>query len=175
MQLDLKQIRQPDTSFDQTYPPESFPAEDDFRVIAPVHLVMTIHKDDAKVRLEGTVTTRLELTCSRCAEPYALPLDSRFDLRYLPQALAGDRDEDPDKDPTITFYAEDQIDLGQLVLEQCYLVLPMKPLCMPDCQGLCAICGTNLNTERCTCTPQWLDPRLAALQALVSPRTNDDA
>ena len=51
----------------------------------------------------------------------------------------------------------------------------MKPLCRPDCQGLCAMCGTNLNVERCSCEPRWVDPRLAVLQALVSPRTNDDA
>ncbi len=37
------------------------------------------------------------------------------------------------------------------------------------------MCGTNLNVERCNCEPRWVDPRLAKLQALVSPRTNDDA
>ncbi len=62
-----------------------------------------------------------------------------------------------------------------MVQEQCYLTLPMKPLCRTDCQGLCSMCGTNLNAERCSCEPRWVDPRLAALQALVSPRTNDDA
>ncbi len=175
MQLDLKPIRQPETSFDQTYPAESFAPEDDYRVIEPVHLVMTIHKDDAVVRLVGTLTTRLGLTCSRCLEPIEAPVQATFDLRYLPQALAGNREEDPDDDPSTTFYSDDQIDLGQMVREQCYLAIPMKPLCRPDCQGLCSTCGTNLNTERCQCNPQWLDPRLAALQALVSPRTNDDA
>jgi uncharacterized protein len=61
-----------------------------------------------------------------------------------------------------------------MVREQCYLAIPMKPLCRPDCQGLCPVCGTNLNIERCQCNPQWQDPRLAVLQTLV-PRTNDDA
>ncbi|HUU32925.1 MAG TPA: DUF177 domain-containing protein [Vicinamibacterales bacterium] len=175
MQLDLKSIRQPETSFDQTYPPESFPPEDDYRVVEPVHLAMVIHKDDARVRLVGTVSTRLELSCSRCLEPIQVPVQAPFGLRYLPQALAGIREEDPDDDPATTFYSDDQLDLGQMVREQCYLAIPMKPLCRPDCQGLCSTCGTNLNTERCQCNPQWLDPRLAALQALITPRTNDDA
>ncbi len=104
-----------------------------------------------------------------------MPVDAPLDLRYLPQAFAGSKDEDPDDDPTTTFYSDDQIDLGQMVREQCYLAIPMKPLCRADCQGLCAICGTNLNLERCSCEPRWVDPRLAALQTLVSPRTNDDA
>jgi uncharacterized protein len=175
MLLDLKTIRQPDTPFDRAYAAETFSPEDDYVVSEPVRLVMTIHKDDAKVRLEGTVTTHLELTCSRCAEPFRVPVDAAFALRYLPQALAGDRDEDPTDDPSTAFYTDDQIDLGQIVREQCYLAIPMKPLCRPDCQGLCATCGTNLNAVRCQCNPQWLDPRLAPLQALLNSRTNDDA
>ena len=42
----------------------------------------------------------------------------------------------------------------------------MKPLCKDDCKGLCANCGTNLNKATCDCSPQWEDPRLAALKAL---------
>jgi len=175
MQLDLKPIRQPETPFDRVYPPESFSPEDDYRVIAPVRLVFTIHKDEARFRLVGTIASRLGLTCSRCLEAYEVPVAAAFDLRYLPQELVGNREEDPTDDPSTTFYSDDQIDLGQMVREQCYLAIPMKPLCRPDCQGLCSTCGTNLNTERCHCNPQWVDPRLAVLQALVSPRTNDDA
>ena len=50
--------------------------------------------------------------------------------------------------------------------EQFYLALPMKPLCREDCKGLCAQCGTNLNTGTCDCAPVWEDPRLAALKAI---------
>ena len=41
------------------------------------------------------------------------------------------------------------IDLGQLMQEQFYLAVPMKPLCREDCRGLCPVCGTNLNTGSC--------------------------
>jgi uncharacterized protein len=46
---------------------------------------------------------------------------------------------------TTAFYENDVIDLGQLMREQFYLSLPMKPLCRDDCRGLCAVCGENLN------------------------------
>jgi uncharacterized protein len=42
----------------------------------------------------------------------------------------------------------------------------MKPLCREDCQGLCPVCGTNLNNGTCTCKREWEDPRLAALKKL---------
>ena len=108
-------------------------------------LAAVLHKDDDRFRLVGRLSTRLELACSRCLEPFEVPVDAAIDLRYLPQALAGNRDEDPDHDPSTTFYSDDRIDLGQMVREQCYLALPMKPLCRADCQGLCPMCGTNLN------------------------------
>lgn len=175
MFLDLTPIRQPETPLSRTFAPDAFPSSEDFRVIAPVQLTGTIHKDEDEYRLVGRLTTRLEVPCSRCLEPFEVPVDAAIDLRYLPQALAGDREEDPDDDPTTAFYADDRIDLGQLVREQCYLTLPMKPLCREDCRGLCAVCGTNLNSETCSCSPRWVDPRLAGLQALVSSRTDDDA
>jgi uncharacterized protein len=56
--------------------------------------------------------------------------------------------------------------LNELLREQFYLALPMKPLCRDACAGLCSQCGTNLNTGTCQCTPQWEDPRLAPLKGL---------
>ena len=46
-----------------------------------------------------------------------------------------------DEDLGVSFYKDDAIDLGEVMREQFYLALPMKPLCRPDCQGLCPICG----------------------------------
>jgi len=175
MTLDLTTVRTPETPLDREFGPEAFAAEDGFRLIAPARLTAVLHKDDDRYRLVGRLATRMELRCSRCLEPFAVPVDAPLELRYLPQALAGSKDDDPDDDPTTTFYSDDQIDLDQIVREQCYLAIPMKPLCRADCQGLCAMCGTNLNLERCSCEPRWVDPRLAVLQTLVSPRTDDDA
>ena len=75
-----------------------------------------------------------------------------------------------DDDLSTAFYEHDTIDLGQLMSEQFYLALPMKPLCKDACRGLCAQCGTNLNRETCGCSPAWDDPRFAALKALDPSR-----
>lgn len=60
-------------------------------------------------------------------------------------------------------YRDEKIDLGEVVREQLYLALPMKPLCQEDCKGLCPVCGVNRNRETCTCQQEWVDPRMAAL------------
>ena len=170
MILDLSHIRQPETEVSRRYEPPAFAARtSQFQVVAPVKLDMRVQKDRDRFRLVGTVSTVLELACSRCLEPFRLPVDSAFDVRYLPQSEnAGDEREIEDDDLTDAFYRDESIDLGQLMDEQFYLALPMKPLCRAACKGLCPSCGTNLNDATCECQVRWEDPRLAALKALMN-------
>jgi uncharacterized protein len=168
LSLNLTRIRTQQERFEQVYRPDQLPADDSFRVVAPVELVCDIFKDKDQFRLVGTVKTTLELACGRCLEPFTLPVDASFDLRYLPHAAnAGEGEREVEEDDlTTAFYENDEIDLGQLMREQFYLALPMKPLCRDDCKGLCPVCGTNLNRETCTCDRAWDDPRLAPLKEL---------
>jgi len=171
--LNLNKIRTAHERFEQVYQPEAVGAETDvYRIAEPVHLAFDIYKDKDQFRLAGSVRTRLELPCSRCLEPFGWPVDAQFDLRYQPHSQnsgEGEREVEED-DLTTAFYANDEIDLGQLMQEQLYLSLPMKPLCSEDCKGLCPTCGTNLNRDTCDCTNEWEDPRLAALRSLQPER-----
>ena len=117
---------------------------------------------------------RLRLECGRCLEAFEIPVDSPFELRYVPEPAAADEGEREvvEDDLTTAFYREDSIDLGELMHEQFVLALPMKPLCSEACKGLCPQCGTNLNKETCDCKPAWTDPRLAALKGILSDSDN---
>src|SRR3954468_20842514 len=168
LSLDLNKIRTAEERFERVYQPEQLPREQDFTLVAPVSLAFDIFKDKAQFRLVGRVQTVLELPCSRCLEPFTLPVDQTFDLRYQPHAEntgEGEREIEED-DLTTAFYENDEIDLGQLMREQFYLALPMKPLCRDECKGLCPVCGINRNRDECACASGWEDPRLAALRAL---------
>jgi len=169
MRLDLGKIRTPHERFEQVYPPEAFAGDpESFRVVAPVSLAFDIFKDNSQFRLAGRVQTTLELPCSRCLEPLTTPVDLPFDLRYQPHSTnAGEGEREIEEDDLSTaFYENDEIDLEQLMREQFYLALPMKPLCSDACRGLCPACGTNLNRGACDCKRSWDDPRLAALKNL---------
>lgn len=171
LSLSLARIRTAHERFEQVYEPDALPAwGDSFRVVAPVSLAFDIYKDKDQFRLVGRVQTTLELMCSRCLESFTWPIDSSWDLRYQPHAAntgEGEREVEED-DLTTAFYENETIDLGQLMAEQFYLALPMKPLCEERCKGLCPSCGTNLNRAPCDCRPGWEDPRLAALKKLKS-------
>jgi uncharacterized protein len=169
MKLVLGNIRQAHTRYDRTFAPSEVEmADDEYRVVALVALGFDVYKDKEAFRLVGTVRTELELPCSRCLEPFRFPVDGEFDLRYLPQPEASPDEEREvaEEDLETSFYRNEEIDLNELLREQFYLALPMKPLCRDECKGLCPQCGTNLNAGTCDCGPAWEDPRLAALKQL---------
>ena len=168
MLLDVSKIRTAHERYEKTYAPDAFTGSDQYRIVEPVALAFDIHKDKDQFHLVGDVRTTLELPCSRCLEPFQSPVDSHFDLRYQPKTEntgEGEREIEED-DLTTAFYADEEIDLGQLMQEQFYLSLPMKPLCGDDCKGLCPQCGRNLNRDTCDCKRDWEDPRFAALREL---------
>ncbi len=168
--LDLTQVRGQRNHVDRRFSPSAFePGHDEFSVVSDVSLSFDIEKDGARYRLTGSLQAVLELPCSRCLEPMAWPVDTAFDVRYVPAllAVAGAESELADEDLGTAFYEGGALDLGQLVREQFYLALPMKPLCRVDCLGLCADCGVNRNIAQCQCAPRWVDPRLAVLKSVV--------
>lgn len=155
-------------------PAEDFVVADGLRVAGTVERV-----DDTTYRLAGQVTGTVSLSCARCTEPFEFAVDAPFDLRYVPAApdstvagRAGATDDDEDgveigEDDSVVSYTEPVIDLVQVAREQTYLALPMKPLCQPDCKGLCPQCGTNWNVATCNCENRWEDPRFAGLKSLL--------
>jgi uncharacterized protein len=169
MQLDLTRFRQPLGHFARTFTPEEVAQEGDaYRIVAPVTLEFEVHKDKERFRLVGSAGTELELGCSRCLESFRLPVNASFDLRYHPASEMTQEEEREveEEDLETSYYRDDQIDLNELLREQFYLALPMKPLCGEDCKGLCPQCGTNRNTGACACDTGWEDPRLAPLKQL---------
>ena len=167
MLLDLNKIRSAHVAIDEVYTPERFRrGDDEYQIAEPIGLHLDIAKTGERFRLTGRVQTVLELPCSRCLDPFLWPIDASFDLVYHPQSVnAGEGElEVEEEDLSSAFYEDDQIDLGQLMREQFYLALPMKPLCGEECRGLCPMCGTNLNRGSCECNRDWADPRLAVLK-----------
>lgn len=177
MEIDLGRVTGDRVPLDRVYPARVFPeAGEEYRVIGDTVLAAVLRREPPRWGVAGRVTSTLELTCSRCLEPLSWPVDASFDLLYLPQREntgAGEVEVDEDG-LRVAYYREGVLDLGQLLREQFYLALPMKPLCSPDCRGLCPECGANLNDAPCECRPVWVDPRLAPLAGWRSDRKDQD-
>ena len=180
MRLDLTRFRQPLSHVSRRFTPAEVDPEggESYRVVAPVELDFDLHKDKTRFRVVGRARAELELQCSRCLEPYRLRVDAPLDLRYVP---VSDAEEETSEDRDISaneadtsYYHDDMLDLNELLREQFYLALPMKPLCREGCLGLCPQCGADRNTTSCACQPSWQDPRFAALKRLVDHPPHDN-
>ncbi|MBA3637796.1 MAG: DUF177 domain-containing protein [Acidobacteriota bacterium] len=173
MFLDLSQLHGAAKHYERRFEPSAFdPPDEDYRVAGPVGLVVDVEKAGGNAfRVTGHVTTKLMLECGRCLEEFELPIDSRFELRYVPAVDAATEPEREiaEDDLATAFYREGTLDVIEMLREQFQLALPMKPLHDESCRGLCPICGANLNRTECGCTPKWEDPRLAPLKGLLSP------
>lgn len=168
--LDISRMQEARDHIERSWDGDALPADAAVcRIRGPVALAFDVHRDRRQFRLMGRVAGTLGLTCCRCLEEYAKRVDEEFDVLCLPfseNAGEGEREVEED-DLTTSYYRDQVIDLGQLMLEQFYLAVPMKPLCQEDCRGLCVECGTNLNTGSCSCVHRWKDSRLDGLRDVL--------
>ena len=80
--------------------------------------------------ISAEVEYRLELTCARCLAPVAADASRSLLLHFdTTQQLV--------------------VDITQDVRQEVMLDYPMTALCRPECRGLCAVCGANLNDGPC--------------------------
>ena len=122
-----------------------------------------------EVSLSGTVDARLGLRCVRCLEPFEHSMSSAFELILVADEPADEADEEQavdDREALLFVAAEGRVELRDVVREQLYLNLPQKPLCRPDCRGLCPTCGADRNRLECGCRSEEVDDRLAPLLEL---------
>lgn len=131
-------------------------------------LSLHIERDGDVVLARGTLTARLPLACGRCLEPFRMTVEPAVDARLVPApAGRGEERELGSDDLETDVYMKDTLDIGALVETETALCLPMKPLCLPDCRGLCPVCGGNRNLTACDCEARSVDPRWAPLRTLA--------
>lgn len=128
---------------------------------------LAIRREGGEVAVVGRFRAVAPLTCSRCLESIVSTVEPQVDLVLQPCPTARREEVELGRDDLeVDFYRADTLDVAGLLRSETHLALPMKPLCRPDCRGLCPLCGVNRNVSACTCEGRPLDARLAPLEAL---------
>jgi uncharacterized protein len=98
--------------------------------------------------LEGDASASVQQLCSRCLRPIETPVQTHFAEQYYAtiDVISGDPKEAAPRDAK-TIGSDFRIDLTPLLREEVILATPLAPLCRPDCQGLCEVCGRDLNVD----------------------------
>ncbi|MFQ5721347.1 MAG: DUF177 domain-containing protein [Candidatus Aminicenantales bacterium] len=135
--------------------------------LEPTHAELVVKKKGEEIFIKGRVKTCLSIICSRCLAPFDFAVDSTFDLVYFPEELDVVKEQLDNEDINRLFYYSRQLNLREVVLEQLNLTFPLKPLCSPDCQGICPICGQIIKEGECSCVRDKSDPRLEKLKIFL--------
>ena len=144
---------------------------DDAREITlarPVIVDLELVPEAEHIKLSGHLQATVRVGCSRCLQDFVLELDETIPLTFL-QALAADTAEEIDlrpQDLNTAFFDGETIEVDLIVSEQIFLALPQRPVCQPDCQGLCSECGADLNRESCGCEKEKIGSAFDALRAV---------
>jgi uncharacterized protein len=118
----------------------------------------------ATARLRGEQPER----CSRCLRAVAVPMQLEVEEEFFAtvDVRTGAKLAKPGEPEAFLISSQQQLDLEEAVRQAWTLAMPMQPLCRPDCNGLCARCGKDLNEGACSCS-QEEDDRWSPLRKLL--------
>ena len=120
-----------------------------FRLDGGISYMIELSNTGGGVLLRGLARGSGMAECARCLEEAAFDVEGGvegyFILNPSEQELEFSDDEFNAMPP------DGVIDLDAPIIAAIIYELPQVLLCKPDCAGLCANCGANLNMESCDC------------------------
>ncbi len=114
------------------------------------------------------------LTCGRCLVKYHFELTLKIEEEFFPtvEISTGRRLAGPSGSGEPSIDATHTLELTDVLRQHVITNSPMKPLCQPDCVGLCQQCGANLNHQKCVCSNANVDPRWESSTGLLPQQQN---
>ena len=111
-------------------------------------------------------------SCCRCLRPFQQELDSDINELFTVSPLP-DKKSSPEELAVETAnrltVSGDYLYLDEYIRQLFILSQVYNPLCKPDCRGLCAGCGADLNEAACSCEDEArIDLRLLKLKEFHS-------
>ena len=107
-----------------------------------------------------SIKTVYSTECARCLKPLDIPLEAEADM-----ILSDDPEAEEEDD--LFVLTGDSVDPADVLVPALILQVQMTYLCKEDCKGLCPHCGADRNVTECDCESRQIDPRFAALRALL--------
>jgi uncharacterized protein len=170
MRIELGRLQETGDQFAHRYEPEELALDEEHaRLTEPPEVKGRVSRGGHEVRVRGELTARAEVDCDRCLKSIAVPVETQFDVTYVPEEdyRASEAAELQEEDLSLSVFDGETIDVDELVREQLLLALPTRALCAEDCKGLCPTCGADRNAAACGCETKEVDPRWAGLKAIM--------
>lgn len=137
----------------------------------PLVLEVDLTSVDGGVLVDLATDVDLVGECVRCLEPVLAHHHVTAEDVYLEPSPDAHRPVPPDDeeadDELLLIGPHDTVDLEPVVRDAVVPLVDERPLCRPDCPGLCPVCGERWDDLPEDHDHDVVDPRLAGLAALL--------
>jgi uncharacterized protein len=177
MFISLQELQLRTVRFRVDIPPSEIEYGNDITQSSVLHTEGTaqlLNHSLGEIRIQGTLNVTGQTVCDRCLETATVPIDTQFDLVYMPaeEAATASENEIGEAGIEVGYYEGAGLPLNDVVREVVLLALPMQLVCDEACKGICPECGENRNQRDCDCHAKAVDDRwskLKSFRAEVSP------
>jgi uncharacterized protein len=104
--------------------------------------IATIGRTPQGLIVQADFSAETVLECVRCLNEFDQSLTWNFTELYAFNRKSV-------SESGLIMPEDGHIDLQPLIREYALLEIPIKPLCKPNCKGLCSVCGEDLNLTDC--------------------------
>lgn len=141
---------------------------------SPIKLDLMLQSVAEGVLVQGNAEVHLEGQCARCLRDLSYDHSEPLtELVYYPERRAAFLEEGDEEVEEAQEITNDSIDLETILRDTIVPNLPFRPLCRPDCPGLCPECGQRWDDLPEDHHHDHLDPRFDALANLQEQMEQD--
>jgi uncharacterized protein len=165
LKIKIADIRQGSSALKTTVKPQDIGLASEHEFREPIDLFISINRISNTITVNIHIDTRIDLVCDRCVENFQTEFSNDVKLLFTRDSDMMQAEQD------LVFVLEkqqDEIDLTEPLRQTMLLEVPFKRVCQPECKGLCARCGSDLNKTRCECKDEEIDPRWEKLKELLN-------
>ena len=176
MQIYLPELRQKQGEVvDFSFEEDLLSSFSDFPDGVTLKLVLSASLSDDKLVVNGSLEVSTTTACSRCLETFNQCFTTDFTelftvLKNAP--VESNRQSEALETANMLTVSGDYLYLDEYIRQLIIIGQEYNPICAPDCRGLCAGCGEDLNKSTCRCSSEKenIDLRLIKLKELNQER-----
>jgi uncharacterized protein len=127
---------------------------------------VTLIRTNRGLLARGEVAANVAGVCSRCLSSIDYLVNFNLEEEFSPSAGTSESLSSLGEPDSPTIDDSNVVDLNEVIRQYTLLTMPAKPLCRPDCAGICPSCGHDLNQGPCKCPSQLSDQRWVKLEQL---------
>lgn len=171
MLFNVSQLLREPSGFTREYEVDEEVAVAGDNIACPIVGRVRLMRTDDGIWVSAPLDAVMPGSCSRCLVDIRKALHLEIEEEFLPETdiNTGARLRSPREfDENFYIGQSHVLDLTEAVNQYIYIGTSMKPMCGPDCKGLCITCGISLNEGECECDLARRDPRWGALLDMVA-------